>query len=99
MKQKLAVARALIHDPPILFLDEPTSALDPEAQKVIRDDILRLSKKKDRTIFICTHNLAEAETLCDRVAIINHGKIIVSGATERLKSQFWQKRIFELKLR
>ena len=69
MKQKLAIARALIHDPPILFLDEPTANLDPEAAKTVRDFILEL-KKENRTIFINTHLLSEAEKLCDRVGII-----------------------------
>jgi ABC-2 type transport system ATP-binding protein len=69
MKQKLAIARALIHDPPILFLDEPTANLDPEAAKIVRDFILEL-KKENRTIFINTHLLSEAEKLCDRVGII-----------------------------
>ena len=98
MKQKLAIARALIHDPPALFLDEPTSALDPEAQKKIRDDILVLSKRRDRTIFLCTHNLAEAEMLCDRIAIINHGKIVALGETEHLRTRLWRLRTFELTL-
>jgi len=98
MKQRLAIARALIHDPLVLFLDEPTSALDPEAQKKIHDDILTLSKRRERTIFICTHNLAEADMLCDKIAIINHGKIVASGATERLRTQLWSQRTFELTL-
>ena len=69
MKQKLAIARALIHDPQILFLDEPTANLDPEAAKIVRDFILEL-KKENRTIFLNTHLLTEAEKLCDRVGII-----------------------------
>jgi len=98
MKQKLAIARALIHDPPVLFLDEPTSALDPAFQRRIRNDILALSKKRERTIFICTHNLAEAEMLCDRIAIINHGKIVVIGETAKLRKKLWQVETFELAL-
>jgi len=69
MRQKLAIARALLHEPPVLFLDEPTSALDPEAARVVRDFIEELSGQ-GRTIFICTHNLDEADRLCDRIAII-----------------------------
>jgi len=69
MKQKLAIARALIHDPQILFLDEPTANLDPEAAKTVRDFILEL-KRENRTIFLNTHLLSEAEKLCDRVGII-----------------------------
>jgi ABC-2 type transport system ATP-binding protein len=68
MKQKLAIARAMIHEPKTLFLDEPTSGLDPEAAKIVRDFILEL-KAEGRTIFLCTHNLDEADRLCDRVAV------------------------------
>jgi ABC-2 type transport system ATP-binding protein len=68
-KQKIAIARALIHDPELLFLDEPTANLDPEASKTVRDFVLDLKKEK-RTIFINTHNLSEAEKLCDRIGII-----------------------------
>ncbi len=98
MRQKLAVARALIHDPPVLFLDEPTSALDPEAQKRIHDDIIALSKERKRTILLCTHNLAEAEKLCDRVAIINRGRIVAVGGAETLRNELWSRRTFELLL-
>ena len=67
MRQKLAIARALLHEPPVLFFDEPTSALDPASAKIVRDAIGEL-KREGRTIFLCTHNLAEAEALCDRLA-------------------------------
>lgn len=76
MQQKLAVARALLHEPPVLFLDEPTSALDPEAARVVRDFIETL-RGQGRTIFICTHNLDEADRLCDRVAVIKQRLIRV----------------------
>lgn len=69
MQQKLAIARALLHEPPVLFLDEPTSALDPEAARVVRDFVETL-KGQGRTIFLCTHNLDEADRLCDRVAVV-----------------------------
>jgi len=69
MKQKIAIARALVHDPKILFLDEPTAGLDPAAAKIVRDFIEDLSKEQ-RTFFINTHNLPEAERLCDRVGIL-----------------------------
>ena len=69
MKQKVAIARALVHEPELLFLDEPTSGLDPEMTKVVRDFIERLHQE-GRTILICTHNLDEAERLCDRVAVV-----------------------------
>ena len=70
MKQKLALARALVHDPQVLFLDEPTANLDPEASKTVRDFILELKKQK-RTIFLNTHNLDEARRLCDKIGILN----------------------------
>lgn len=68
MRQKLAIARALLHEPPVLFLDEPTAGLDPEAAHLIREFIAEL-KGEGRTIFLCTHNLDEADRLCDRVAV------------------------------
>ena len=83
MKQKVAVARALVHDPQVLFLDEPTANLDPEASKVIRDVILKL-KGEGRTIFLNTHNLDEAQRICDRIAILNT-KLMAIGTTEELE--------------
>jgi len=84
MKQKLALARALIHDPAVLLLDEPTSAMDPESAQLVRNEISRLRSSK-RTIIICTHNLAEAEALSDQIAIIYRGKILLNGTLEELK--------------
>ena len=84
MKQKLALARALIHDPSVLLLDEPTSAMDPESAQLVRNEISRLKSSK-RTIIICTHNLAEAESLADQIAIIYRGKILLNGTLEELK--------------
>jgi ABC-2 type transport system ATP-binding protein len=84
MKQKLALARALIHDPVVLLLDEPTSAMDPESAQLVRSEISRLRSSK-RTIIICTHNLAEAEALADQIAIIYRGKILLNGTLEELK--------------
>ena len=84
MKQKLALARALIHDPSVLLLDEPTSAMDPESAQLVRNEISRL-KSSRRTIIICTHNLAEAEALADQIAIIYRGKILLNGTLEELK--------------
>lgn len=86
MRQKMALVRALLHDPAILFLDEPTSALDPQSAKQVRDVILRL-RGEGRTIVLCTHNLAEAEMLADRIAIIARGEIRAIGDTERLKRE------------
>jgi ABC-2 type transport system ATP-binding protein len=84
MRQKLALARALMHEPPVLLLDEPTSAMDPESARLVRDEIASL-KSSQRTIVICTHNLAEAEALADVVAIIYRGKILMQGTLEELK--------------
>jgi ABC-2 type transport system ATP-binding protein len=87
MKQKLAIARALIHDPKVLFLDEPTANLDPEASKMVRDFILELKKEK-RTIFLNTHLLEEAERICDRVGILKT-KLLAVGSPEELKESLW----------
>lgn len=84
MKQKLALARALIHDPSVLLLDEPTSAMDPESAQLVRNEIARLRSSK-RTIIICTHNLAEAEALADQIAIIYRGRILLDGSLDELK--------------
>jgi len=86
MKQKLALARALIHDPSVLLLDEPTSAMDPESAQLVRNEIARLRSSK-RTIVLCTHNLAEAEALADTIAIIYKGKILLNGTLDELKRQ------------
>jgi ABC-2 type transport system ATP-binding protein len=83
MKQKLAIARALIHDPQVLFMDEPTVNLDPESSKTVRDFILDLKKEK-RTIFLNTHNLNEAKRVCDKIAILNT-KLMVMGTPEELE--------------
>ena len=86
MRQKLALARALMHEPPVLLLDEPTSAMDPESARLVRDEIASL-KSSQRTIVICTHNLAEAEILADIVAIIYRGRILMQGTLEELKQK------------
>jgi ABC-2 type transport system ATP-binding protein len=87
MKQKLAIARALIHDPEILFLDEPTANLDPESSKIVRDFILDLKKEK-RTIFLNTHNLDEAQRICDKIGIFNT-KLMAIGSPEELERSVW----------
>jgi ABC-2 type transport system ATP-binding protein len=87
MKQKLAIARALVHNPPILFLDEPTACLDPESSKEVRDLIERLSRREKRTILLCTHRLEDAEKLCNRVMIINRGKSIIVGTPDELRDR------------
>ena len=87
MKQKLAISRALIHDPEILFLDEPTANLDPSSSKTVRDFLIEL-KKEDKTIFINTHNLDEVEHICDTVGIMNTHLLKVSTQKE-LKESIW----------
>ncbi len=87
MKQKLAIARALIHDPEILFLDEPTANLDPESSKTVRDFILDLKKEK-KTIFLNTHNLDEAHRICDKIGIFNT-KLMAIGSPEELEGSVW----------
>jgi ABC-2 type transport system ATP-binding protein len=84
MRQKLALARAMMHDPGVLLLDEPTSAMDPESARLVRDEIARL-KSFQRTIVICSHNLTEVEALADQIAIIYRGRILIQGTLEELK--------------
>jgi len=86
MKQKLAIIRAMLHDPPVLLLDEPTSAMDPHSAKLVRDTIISLRDAR-RAIVVCTHNLAEAELLADRIAIIRLGRLILLGTPRELKAQ------------
>ena len=83
MKQKLALARALVHEPKLLFMDEPTANLDPESAKTVRDFILEV-KKQGRTIFLNTHNLDEAQRVCDRIGIIKT-KLLTVGTPEQLR--------------
>lgn len=90
MKQKVAIARALVHEPQVLFLDEPTANLDPEAAKTVRDFILALKKEK-RTIFLNTHHLEEAERICDRVGILRT-RLLTVGSPAELKSRIWGSR-------
>jgi len=85
MKQKLAVARALLHRPRLVFLDEPTAGLDPVAAASLRDDLAGLAAREGTTVFLTTHNLDEAERLCRRVAIIRAGRLLAEGPVEELK--------------
>jgi len=87
MKQKLAIARSLIHDPQVLFLDEPTANLDPEASKAVRDFIVELKKEK-RTIFLNTHMLDEADRICDRVGILKT-RLVAVGTPEELRESLF----------
>jgi ABC-2 type transport system ATP-binding protein len=97
MRQKLALIRAMLHDPQVLFLDEPTSAMDPHSAKLVRDCILDL-RSEQRTIIVCTHNLAEAELLADRVAIIRRGQIVALGTLAELRARLLGDPVLELRL-
>lgn len=95
MKQKLAIARALVHEPEVLFLDEPTVNLDPESAKTVRDFLLELKKQK-KTIFLNTHNLDEAQRVCDRIAILNTRLMALGSPAELERSVGGRKTIVQL---
>ncbi len=95
MKQKLAIVRALIHEPRVLFLDEPTANLDPEFQKTVRDFILELKHEK-RTIFLNTHNLDEAQRICDRIGILNTRLVAVGDPEQLTESLEGRKTVVQL---
>jgi len=98
MKQRLALARALIHKPPLLFLDEPTSGLDPEAAQQVNDLVADLADKNGQTVILATHNLTEAQRLCDRVAIMNKGRILTLGSLDELSRKLWPVTWVDVKL-
>jgi len=97
MRQKIALVRAMLHEPPVLLLDEPTSAMDPHSAKLVRDAIKGLRDHR-RVIVLCTHNLAEAETLADRIAIIRRGEIIALGTPAELKTRLMGPPMMELRM-
>ncbi|MQA93179.1 MAG: ATP-binding cassette domain-containing protein [Streptosporangiales bacterium] len=84
MRQRLALARVLLHEPELLLLDEPSSALDPLAVRMVRELIGRLSRVQGRTVVLCTHDLAEAQQLCDRVIVLDRGRVVAAGAPAEL---------------
>jgi ABC-2 type transport system ATP-binding protein len=96
MKQKLAICRALLHEPRVLFLDEPTSGLDPEAAKLVHDFIAGL-KVEGRTIFMCTHNLDEADRLCDRIGVMKQRLLVVDTPQNLRKQLYGRKVVFHLR--
>jgi len=98
MKQKLALVRAMLHNPPVLLLDEPTSAMDPLSAKQVRDAIIELQRDEHRTFLITTHNLTEAQALADRISIIRHGRIIAQGTFDELAKTFISEPIMELRV-
>ena len=96
MKQKLALVRALLHDPPVLLLDEPTSAMDPQSARLVRDAIIEL-KRDHRTIILTTHNLTEAQELSNEIGVIRRGRIIAKGDIESLSQRFIGPPLMELR--
>jgi ABC-2 type transport system ATP-binding protein len=94
MKQKLAVARTLMHRPELVFLDEPTAGLDPVASAALREDLEMLASREGVTIFLTTHNLAEAEKLCNQVGVINHGQLLALGSPTDLRSRTSAPRLY-----
>jgi ABC-2 type transport system ATP-binding protein len=88
MKQRLALARALLHRPEVLFLDEPTAALDPVAARHVNTLVESLARREGCTVFLCTHNLVEAQKLCDRVAVMQHGRLRALGTPSQLTHQY-----------
>ena len=97
MRQKLALIRSMLHDPPVLLLDEPTSAMDPQSAKLVRDAIADL-RCEQRAIILCTHNLPEAEQLADRIAVIRRGRIIAQDSPEQLKRDLLGPALMEVRL-
>lgn len=93
MKQKLAIARALMHRPSLIFLDEPTAGLDPVSAAELREDLLRLGSRERVTVFLTTHNLAEAERLCDLVGVICEGRLLSVGSPAEIGARYTEPRI------
>lgn len=97
MQQKVGLIRAMLHDPAVLLLDEPTSAMDPHSARLVRDAIRGLRDEK-RTIVLCTHNLAEAEALADRIAIVKKGTIVAQGTVRELKAALLGEPLVQVRL-
>jgi ABC-2 type transport system ATP-binding protein len=97
MRQKIALIRTLLHDPQVIFLDEPTSAMDPLSAKLVRDSIAAL-RGLHRTLVLCSHNLAEAEALADRIAIIKRGRILAQGTADELKRKLLGPPLYEVRV-
>ena len=96
MRQKIAIARALLHDPPILLLDEPTIGLDPNFSRQIRKQIKELSVNHGKTVFLTTHYMDEADQLCDRIAFINKGNIVAIETPDKLKEMVKDEELVEI---
>ena len=98
MKQRLALARALLHGPELLFLDEPTAGLDPVAARHVHELINQLSHEEKHTVLLCTHNLIEAQNLCDRVAVLEHGRLVALGTPHELARQLGRSQRLEIEV-
>jgi ABC-2 type transport system ATP-binding protein len=98
MKQRLALARALLHKPELLFLDEATSGLDPVSAHHVNELIERMARREGCTVFMCTHNLVEAQRLCDRVAILEHGRLVALGTPAGLTNQYVRRLDVEMEI-
>ena len=98
LKQKLSIARSMIHNPLVVFLDEPTSSLDPIMSKRVREFIDTQAEGGKQTFFLCTHLLSEVEALCDRVGFISKGKLVEVGRPKELRRKFWTVRTYEILL-
>ena len=98
MKQRLALARALLHKPELLFLDEATSGLDPVSAHHVNGLIERMARREGCTVFMCTHNLVDAQRLCDRVAILEHGRLVALGTPTELTRQYVRRLDVELEV-
>jgi ABC-2 type transport system ATP-binding protein len=98
LKQKLSIARSMIHSPNVVFLDEPTSSLDPIMSRRIREFIDTQAESGRQTFFLCTHLLSEVEVLCDRVGFISQGQLVEVGRPKELRRKFWTLRTYEIQL-
>lgn len=98
MRQRLALARSLLHKPELLFLDEPTSSLDPVAARQVHDLVRQMVREEQRTILLCTHNLAEAQQLCDQVAVLEHGRLVALGTPRELVDQLGRRGQLEIEV-
>jgi ABC-2 type transport system ATP-binding protein len=98
LKQKLSIARSMIHDPTVIFLDEPTSSLDPIMSKRVREFIDTQAEGGQQTFFLCTHLLSEVEALCDRVGFISKGELVEVGRPKDLRRKFWTVHTYELEI-
>jgi ABC-2 type transport system ATP-binding protein len=97
MKRRVTIAKALLHEPKVLFLDEPTAGLDPQTRRAVWEQI-RVLSSKGTTMILTTHHMEEAELLCDRVAIIDKGKILAIGSIPELKSKLESEHAIEIEL-